>query len=326
MPLGPATVPLINAGASLLGEGINAWSQGNMNKKNRKWNEKMYWIQREQSINDWNMQNAYNAPLAQMQRLKDANLNPHLVYGNGATAEGGTIRGTDTPSWNPKAPQWGNAITQPLMAYYQTAMQQQTIDNMRTQNTVNAEEARLKAAQTIATLLGTDETKQNMAIKSDLRASNLEAAKLMVSKMQTDIESTRQGMELALNEDERRTALNASNIKEALQRISASRIQTAISQGMSQAQIEQMRVQNRKLDVEISNLEKDGLLKDYEKALRDSGIAPGSPWWLKNIDQLLKTIPSPGSLKGKIKGLLDQLGGQHRNRGRRNFVTPFSTY
>ena len=32
----------------------------------------------------WNMQNAYNAPSAQMQRLQKAGLNPNLVYGSGS--------------------------------------------------------------------------------------------------------------------------------------------------------------------------------------------------------------------------------------------------
>jgi hypothetical protein len=32
----------------------------------------------------WERENAYNAPAAQMQRLRDAGLNPHLVYGKGS--------------------------------------------------------------------------------------------------------------------------------------------------------------------------------------------------------------------------------------------------
>lgn len=39
----------------------------------------------EQQLAMWNRQNEYNAPSAQMSRLKDAGLNPHLVYGNGVT-------------------------------------------------------------------------------------------------------------------------------------------------------------------------------------------------------------------------------------------------
>lgn len=34
----------------------------------------------------WNKQNAYNTPKAQMERLKAAGLNPNLVYGNGSVA------------------------------------------------------------------------------------------------------------------------------------------------------------------------------------------------------------------------------------------------
>ena len=36
----------------------------------------------------WNMQNEYNSPSAQVQRLKDAGLNPNLMYGNGSAATG----------------------------------------------------------------------------------------------------------------------------------------------------------------------------------------------------------------------------------------------
>lgn len=37
----------------------------------------------DQNIKMWNMQNAYNTPKQQMERLQDANLNPKLVYGSG---------------------------------------------------------------------------------------------------------------------------------------------------------------------------------------------------------------------------------------------------
>lgn len=37
----------------------------------------------------WNLQNAYNDPSAQMERLKKAGLNPNLMYGNGASVSVG---------------------------------------------------------------------------------------------------------------------------------------------------------------------------------------------------------------------------------------------
>ena len=64
--------PLIAGAASLGSTLVNAFSSGNMNKKNRNWQEKM-----------WHMNNEYNTPIMQMQRFKEAGLNPHLIYGQG---------------------------------------------------------------------------------------------------------------------------------------------------------------------------------------------------------------------------------------------------
>ena len=36
---------------------------------------------RDHDVNMWNMQNQYNTPSMQMQRLTEAGLNPHLMYG-----------------------------------------------------------------------------------------------------------------------------------------------------------------------------------------------------------------------------------------------------
>lgn len=39
----------------------------------------------------WNMTNQYNSPASQMQRFKDAGLNPHLIYGKGDSGNAGSI-------------------------------------------------------------------------------------------------------------------------------------------------------------------------------------------------------------------------------------------
>jgi hypothetical protein len=94
----------IAAGAAIAGQGINAMAQGKMNKKTRQWNEKMYARQREDALADWARTNDYNAPLQQMARLKQAGLNPNLVYDKGADNTASMVRGTEAKSWDPKAP------------------------------------------------------------------------------------------------------------------------------------------------------------------------------------------------------------------------------
>lgn len=69
---------------SILGGAFNLISQNQQNKANMQLAEYQY----SKNLEQWNRENAYNHPAAQMQRLKEAGLNPNLMYGN--TAAGGT--------------------------------------------------------------------------------------------------------------------------------------------------------------------------------------------------------------------------------------------
>lgn len=66
MPIGAALIPALG---SLLSTGINATSQGNMNRKNRKFQKEMF-----------DKTNEYNTPLNQVKRMKEAGLNPAMMY------------------------------------------------------------------------------------------------------------------------------------------------------------------------------------------------------------------------------------------------------
>lgn len=71
----PVTIAgLAGAGASLFGGLVNnAWADARSDKQ---WNRTLYMQDK---------MNAYNAPVAQMERLAQAGLNPNLVYGNGGS-------------------------------------------------------------------------------------------------------------------------------------------------------------------------------------------------------------------------------------------------
>lgn len=49
------------------------------------YDKEMAALQNQYNIDMWNMQNAYNSPASQMNRLKEAGLNPNLMYGQGST-------------------------------------------------------------------------------------------------------------------------------------------------------------------------------------------------------------------------------------------------
>lgn len=67
----------------------------------------------ERNMKAWSLENAYNSPAAQMQRMRAAGLNPNLIYGNGQEASAGLAG--DAPelnyaSYNPKVPVFGDAV------------------------------------------------------------------------------------------------------------------------------------------------------------------------------------------------------------------------
>jgi len=124
MPL--PLVPLIAGAASLGSSLINANSTARTNQRQQDYNEKMYDRQRADALADWNMQNAYNSPSQQMQRYKEAGLNPNLIYGQMTNSP--VVRSTDMKTPDFVAPKIGD-LGSTLGKYYEMQQQDLTIKN-----------------------------------------------------------------------------------------------------------------------------------------------------------------------------------------------------
>lgn len=76
--------------AALGAASINALGQvavnAARNKKQWKYQQRAMDKQQQLNLEAWNLQNAYNTPQQQMERLKAAGLNPRLIYGEGSSA------------------------------------------------------------------------------------------------------------------------------------------------------------------------------------------------------------------------------------------------
>lgn len=117
----PITLSAIIGGGSTL---LNAASSLFTNSANKKNALEFYNRQRTDALADWNMQNQYNSPKAQMARFKEAGLSPHLIYGQTNTAP--TVRSSqsDTPKY--VAPQLDSSLTSlPMMAIQMENLQKQ---------------------------------------------------------------------------------------------------------------------------------------------------------------------------------------------------------
>lgn len=168
-------VAAIAAGASLLGTGANIAATGRMNKKTRQWNEHMYDRQKNDSLDFWHQQNTYNSPQAQMARLQEAGLNPHLVYGNGSAVQ--TAGQIDTPHampYKPDAPDFN--ISGAVDGYFNAQTRHQTLENQKAQGDLLKMEALVKDAQiknTNANTLSTIESTSQSQGSYPLRMSKL---------------------------------------------------------------------------------------------------------------------------------------------------------
>ena len=76
---------LDSGGLGLFGNLINSITNVGLTSMTNAANEKAATTAYNRGIEQWNRENAYNSPTAQMERLKQAGLNPNLVYGGGAT-------------------------------------------------------------------------------------------------------------------------------------------------------------------------------------------------------------------------------------------------
>ena len=142
-----STAAIISGGLGLVGGLI---SHGDV-KEQYKYNKKLQDNAFAHNVEMWNMQNAYNTPSAQMERLQAAGLNPNLVYGNG----GATNTATDYPKYQAgEAPQVANirnASRQLALQGFQTALnaklQEAQAANLNADTELKGTQSQLTAVQ-----------------------------------------------------------------------------------------------------------------------------------------------------------------------------------
>lgn len=126
-------------------------------KENRDWQKQENLDAYNRDIKMWNLQNLYNSPSSQMSRLRQAGLNPNLVYGSGSVA--GNSAGSP-PEYEPvqsKMPTmqayqgWNLGISDAASQFLSYKMAASQLRNQEAQNSLiraQASHESLKAANT----------------------------------------------------------------------------------------------------------------------------------------------------------------------------------
>lgn len=236
---------LIVPGLGAAGELLGAVASGTANRAQRRYNDRVAWRERIWALEDWNRQNAYNSPAAQMERLKAAGLNPNLVYGHGADATASQMpRSTDSKSYNPHVPRFD--LGSPAMMYFQAQLAQKELEKKDAEIATGWNDATLRAAQVLATLQGTEASKFDLGQRQRLADTAYNTAVQHLDNMRAE-------QRVLLNRDEREAAMNASNLRAAAESILNLREQRAKSQ-QERDHIKQQ-IENLKTSKQLQELE-----------------------------------------------------------------------
>lgn len=130
-------------GASVVGAGMNMLSTALTNKSQKELARYQFDLNKEM----WNLQNEYNKPVNQVQRLKEAGLSPQLQYGNGSLTGNTTGNMPQYDAPNLHAYQgFGNDLTAAAASYANSRKLDSEIKLLENQ----ADAAKANELQTIA--------------------------------------------------------------------------------------------------------------------------------------------------------------------------------
>ena len=282
-PIPPAVA--IPALANLFGAGINAASTSHQNMMSQRFARDMYQLQKQDALDFWNLQNEYNSPQAQMMRLQEAGLNPNLIYGGSSGGAAGTaspIKTPDVQSAQFRTPMYGDLLTQMmpmLSAFYDIEIKQATVDAVKSQTNVRDKEALLKEAQIGSVLTGTDRAAFDLEFEKELRGVSADFRREQLRKLQ--IESRFQ-----LDENERRMAANAVNVRQGLESILNSRLNRA-----------RTREEIKRLKQAIRGVQLDNTLKQLDIELRRAGINPNDSMFVRILGRIANYLTEEGAPK-----------------------------
>lgn len=146
---------LISGAGSLIGGGLNMLS--------RKWADK-------RAVKFWNLQNEYNHPARQMERLREAGLNPALMYGQSASGATGTAGAIDIP----QREQFDNPLNN-ITKFADVEVKKAQSDNLQQLVTNNQLEGAFKTLKVANQQIKNSSDSLEFGIAKELRQTSIDA-------------------------------------------------------------------------------------------------------------------------------------------------------
>lgn len=270
----------------VLQTGFNSLAANNANARSEAFTRNMYNLQKKDNIEFWNMQNAYNSDEQVVKRMEKAGLNKSMMYGSGGGGQNpaSPINTPDIKTMDYKTPDLSGLNNAGLSSFMDMEIKRAQADNLKADTATKVEDAKLRVAQTIASIAGTNMTKsQTDRLIFDLQQDSL-LKDVSADYRREQVRSLKTQSDVSLSQQELNTAKNASDIKEAAERILSSRLGRA-----------KTNQEIRNLKESIIAVQKDNKIRDFEIQLNKAGMTKGDAQWSRAlatyINQLMKNPP-----------------------------------
>lgn len=259
--------------AALIGAGISAIGGAVSNRRNRKSQEKQnqreieyadmaYNRSRQDALADRDFENKYNSPEQQMQRLKEAGLNPHLVYGSGGSAaQSASVRSATQMQPTMKAPQFNADFADKGAAGIMAAVD------------IKAKEAGIRNTEQMTLNAQSDNILKQLGVISKHLENSMGIIDLKYKEEMT------KGLvkQLTLN-NERMEELNTSDFFRSSEEGMKSRYEIG----------KDLNIQRGRKDLEIKeqihrNLKREEDIKKLDLFLKKNGLDSSDPLYIKSI-------------------------------------------
>lgn len=256
-------IPVVTAIAGAITTAVqnkkNRQATEDANEAQRRFAEETMQQQREWALEDWERVSEFNSPEQQMNRLRQAGLNPNLVYGKGADNTMDAVRSVSSPSISPLAVKHDYSGIQSVINNFQNMRSaEQSIKNAKAQYD-------LIQAQTMEAEQDAYNKAFDVGIKTQIRDYILNQRKAESEMKQEELERYRD--------------LTPEKIK-----------QEAAETLRKQQEAANSEVVKRKLEAEIKNIEAGTTLRQIEENLNAIGIQKSDPIYWRMAAQIFNKI------------------------------------
>lgn len=285
---------VLQSGMEIYQNEANRNAQARINQQNQAFAREMYDRQRTDALSDWERTNQYNSPVEQMNRLRQAGLNPNLIYGKGAENTAAMVRSSSAPTANSVAPHLDYSKTGDLVNRY-LAIRQQNVqtDNLFEQTALLRKEQLLKDAMTAKTLKETAKTDFELSQSkrlSDLvvKRAELENQESLSRLKRTDAEINALDVTnfTKLSENERQQLTTEQNLKIGIIKMLEMRKGLA----KTDQEINQLTQAQKLTEQMLKKGENDILTQEYDQYNRRKGIQSNDNFLFRRLGEFMDNL------------------------------------